>query len=342
MVLAAEAPDIDVIAYVKGSVYGFAHHRGFTHTFLGSPFMAALVVGVVFAGYKLRQALRRRRPSGKRQLGAADHKMHPNPPRWGVLFGLAWLAVLVHILLDYTNNYGVHPFSPFQNRWYSWDIVFIVEPVLYVILLGGLLLPVLFGLVHEEIGVRSRRPRGRVGAIVALLAVLGFWGFRDHQHRRAVQALRENIYHGEAPLRVSAYPYYVNPFKWYAVVETDHFFVRTTVDSWTPQVDPQGWSQLRYKQEPTPVTEAASKSYLGHVYLPWAQYPVLEVTAVPPPQGGYLVRFMDLRFMYPDRSGGALGAYALLDPRLNVQDMWFGGPFDRAAKAQAGDVSYSR
>jgi inner membrane protein len=329
LVLAAEAPDIDVLANFKGSVFGFAHHRGITHTLLGAPLMAAVVVGTVFAGYRLRQLLRRKYPSWKLELRPASHKIQPGPPRWGVLFGLAWLAVLSHILLDYTNNYGVRPFTPFLNRWYSWDIVFIVEPVLYIILLGGLLLPALFSLVNEEIGVRSRKPRGRVGAILALLAILLFWGFRDYQHRRAVEALRAGLYHGEAPVRVSAYPYYVNPFKWYAVVETDDFFIRTTVNSWTPQVDPDGWSQLRYKQDETPVTQAAAKSYLGRAYLDWAQYPVLEATPIPPPQRGYLVHFLDLRFMYPERSSGALGADAYLDSSLRVQGMWFGSLLSR-------------
>src|SRR6201987_1425022 len=50
LTLAAEAPDIDILAYFKGSAFGFAHHRAFTHTFLGIPFMAALVVGGVWAG----------------------------------------------------------------------------------------------------------------------------------------------------------------------------------------------------------------------------------------------------------------------------------------------------
>ena len=54
----------------------------------------------------------------------------PNlPPRWGILFLYACLAGLSHILLDFTNNYGVRPFWPFSEKWYSWDIVFIVEPV---------------------------------------------------------------------------------------------------------------------------------------------------------------------------------------------------------------------
>src|SRR4029078_1890375 len=35
MTLAAEAPDLDMIGQLRGPVFGFAHHRGFTHSFLG-------------------------------------------------------------------------------------------------------------------------------------------------------------------------------------------------------------------------------------------------------------------------------------------------------------------
>ena len=51
-----------------------------------------------------------------------------------------WPA-LRHILLDFTNNYGVRPFWPFFEKWYSWDIVFIVEPLLLILLIGGLVVP---------------------------------------------------------------------------------------------------------------------------------------------------------------------------------------------------------
>src|SRR5579883_1304930 len=60
------------------------------------------------------------------------------PPRWGMLFGFAYIAGLSHILLDYTNNYGVRPFWPFWEKWYSWDIVFIAEPLLWLALTAGL------------------------------------------------------------------------------------------------------------------------------------------------------------------------------------------------------------
>jgi inner membrane protein len=248
----------------------------------------------------------------------------PNlPPRWGLLFFYAYLAGLSHILLDFTNSYGVRPFWPLSEKWYSWDIVFIYEPFLYVFLFGGLLLPVLFGLINEEIGARQKGPKGRMAAMLALLAMAALWGVRDYEHRRAVNALQARTYDEADPLRVAAYPYPSNPFRWYAVVETPSFFARMRVDSLVPDVDPDGSMRLTRKPEEMPVTLAAKESYLGRVYLDWAAYPVTETE--PLDSGGYVVRFRDLRYAYPEFEGrNTLGAYAELDQNLRVVNEGFG------------------
>jgi inner membrane protein len=262
---------------------------------------------------------------------------NPNlPPRWGLLFGFACLAGLSHILLDFTNNYGVRPFWPFSERWYSWDIVFIVEPVLLVVLTLGLILPALFSLINEEIGARSKdaAPTGRLAATLALLAVFACWGLRDYEHRRAVGALQSRNYQGADAIRVSAYPYWVNPFRWYGVVETPAFFATMDVDSLAPEVDPEAQMQIHYKPEETPVTVAAQKTYLGRVYLSWAQYPITETEqlendpVVSPVENGraaYAVRFRDLRYDYPGRNARAtLGAVVFLTHDLQVVEERFG------------------
>ncbi len=282
LTLAAEAPDLDVLSRFGGPAFGFAHHRGFTHSFLGVPLDAAVVVGFVYLVWRLRG----------RKL------KDPNlPPRWGVLFLYACLAGLSHILLDFTNNYGVRPFWPFSERWYSWDIVFIFEPVMFGFLLLGLVVPWFFSLIDSEIGARQRGPRGRVAATLALLGVVLLWGLRAYEHRRAVGALAARTYQGADPLRVSAYPSLSDPFHWYGVVETPAFFVLAPVDSLAPEVDPEDRLAIRYKPEETPVTLAAKNSYLGRVYLDWAQYPITETETLPPPEGGYIVEFQDLRFV---------------------------------------------
>ena len=82
--------------------------------------------------------------------------------------------------------------------------------------------------------------------------------------------------------------------------------------------------EIRYKPEETPVTLAAKKSYIGRVFLDWAQYPITETEPLPPPQEGYIVVFQDLRFAGMPRSitgrrtRGALSKAMQLDRNLHV------------------------
>ena len=43
------------------------------------------------------------------------------------------MSTFSHLVLDWTNSYGVHPFWPFDDRWRYGDAVFIVEPWLWVV-----------------------------------------------------------------------------------------------------------------------------------------------------------------------------------------------------------------
>jgi inner membrane protein len=150
------------------------------------------------------------------------------------------------------------------------------------------------------------------------------WGVRDYEHRRALNALSARSYENADPLRVSAYPAMTDPFLWYGVVETSSFFALAPVNSLEPEVDPEGRLDIHYKPEETPVTLAAKNSYLGRVYLSWAQYPITETEALP--DGGYIVYFQDLRYTQmptafnrgaPPRRG-PLGAGVRLDKNLKV------------------------
>lgn len=299
MTLAAEAPDLDVFWGFKGPVYSFAHHRGFTHSFLGLILVSAVVVGFIYLVW----LLRRRRTN------------IPNlPPRWGLLLLFAYIAGLSHILLDYTNNYGVRPFWPFWERWYSWDIIFIVEPALYVILVAGLVLPTIFSQRHPV-------PRGRGFAVIALLCVAGLYAARDHEHRKAVHSLQQQRFNSAAPVRVSVYPYYWHLFRWYAVAETEDFFASADIDSRTGELN-RGELEFVSKPPQTAVTRAAKKCYLGRIYLDWAQYPLVTQTSS---GAGWVVYFRDLRYDYPPlRGGSTLSATVELDNQLQVVGEKFG------------------
>jgi inner membrane protein len=328
LTLAAEAPDLDVISRFGGSAFGLNHHRGFTHSLLGIPLVAAAVVALVYLLWRLRGRKTR----------------NPNlPPRWGVLFAFACLAGLSHLLLDFTNNYGVRPFWPFSERWYSWDIVFIVEPVLLAALLLGLTLPVLFSLIKNSLIQKKNAsndqetrpaPGSRLAASLALLCVVACWGVRDFEHRRALAALEARRYQGVPALRVSAYPFMTNPFHWYGVVETRSFFATSDLDSLSPQGNSPARVDLHPKPEETAVALAAKNTYLGRVYLSWAQYPVTETKSLDNdavsgsaenPEPAYAVQFRDLRYDYPVRKVRvSLGAVVLLSRDLKVVEERFG------------------
>ncbi len=304
MVLAAEAADIDVVWAFKGSTAGLQHHRGITHSFVGVPFVAAAVLALVYLLHRMRH----RAPRDRGQP----------PIRWGYLYLFAVLAALSHLPLDYSTAYGIRLFEPFNYRWYSWDIVYIVDPVIWLVLLAGLALPALFGLINQEIGVRSKAPRGRAGAISALLCLLLVWGVRDYQHRRVLSAMNSVLYQQAAPLRVAAYPYMINPFRWHGVVETSDFFATVPVNSLGPEID-DSQQRIFYKPEETEATRAAKASYFGRVYLDWAVFPLVRQQKLEGDLRGLFVDFQDLRYTYPDFRGKTpLGGYVVLTPDLRV------------------------
>ena len=64
------------------------------------------------------------------------------------------------------------------------DIV--VKTVMFLLLLGGLLIPALFGLVDREISKRRDVFRGRGWAVAALVGVAALYTLRSTEHARAV------------------------------------------------------------------------------------------------------------------------------------------------------------
>ncbi len=316
LTLTAEFPDVDILWEFKGPVEAMAHHRGLTHSFIGAPVDAAMVLGFVYVFHRWR--LKRGRPPAI-------------PPRWGVLFGFGLLAVLSHILLDFTNNYGIRPFLPFNWRWYSWDIVFIIEPVMLVLLIAGLVLPAIFSLVGSEIGEHRAKFRARWPAALALIAICAMWWLRDYEHRKAVTLVGSTDYRNEVVRRPAAMPYPVNPFLWQGLTETESLYAKTPLDLRDRNADPLDRAQLLYKPADTPVTLAAKRSPLGQAYLDWSRFPVVEAQPVLPPEQGYVVLFRDLRFEYSPFAFGQqprgrhpLSALVALDRNLRVIMMQIG------------------
>jgi inner membrane protein len=318
-VLAAEAADVDVFWGFAGPVEELKHHRGITHTFWAVPVVAGVVVGAVGLFHFWRQ---RNKHMGAPPFSSAPadekggiaqspepHVQPRQPIRWGWLYLTAFVAALSHLLLDWTNNYGLRPFFPFNPRWYAGSFLFIVEPVLWAIFFVSLVMPWLLGLADREIGARREPFRGRGWAIFALVAVLLLGCWRWAEHAQALAMLDNTNIAAEPVTRMAVEPYPVNPFRWHAILETADFYQTAEIDTRTGSIDSDPHRDVLYKPAVTPAVEAARRTPLGRVYLDWGTWavardvgqepaPGMDPPQLPPNRSWTTVEFTDLRFDY--------------------------------------------
>jgi inner membrane protein len=327
MAVAAQFPDIDTLWSLRGAVESLQHHRGITHTFIGVPFEALVIVGAVWGLHRWRSARAARHAAAERATSeATPTPARPQPPltvapvRWGLLYLFALVALLSHLLLDFTNNYGLRPFFPFNDHWYAASFVFIFDPAIFLLLLAALLGPALLRLVNAEIGARAENFRGRRWAIAALIGVVLLWGLRAFEHQRAVQlASAQNIQAPEAPVagnssqdtsgvapaaplpvflqaqRVLAGPDMLNPFRWHVAIDFGPAIQLAEVDSAGGVLTPA--DGVIAKPARTPELLAAMASPLGRAYLDWSAMPVIDVSKATEPGEPTVVIFRDARFM---------------------------------------------
>jgi inner membrane protein len=299
--VAAEVADSDELWSLAGPVEELKRHRGITHTLLAAPLLAAAVVGCVW----LYERWRKDRASAPNQ----KVKVPPAPVRWGWLYATALLATLSHLLLDWTNNYGVRPFFPFNPRWYAGSFVYIGEPVLWLLLGLAFALPWLLGLVDGEIGVRRKPFRGQGWAIFALTGMVALWGLRWTEASEARALVEHQQLGAEPALRVAVEPYPVNPFRWHAIEETNSTWQTAEVDTLRNQVESDPLADRIPKPEWTDAIRTAEQTPLGQAYMDWGRWAVvrdlgpqpvegLETPQLVPGRRWTTVQFTDLRFGY--------------------------------------------
>jgi inner membrane protein len=334
MTLAAEAPDLDVLWGLRGPVAVLEHHRGITHTFLGAPFVALAVTGTVYLWHRFRTRSKAGAPfkptagssgtetnegapsfafsakGGKDQSQPHNRSHTTLQPSWLLIWLFSLVAALSHLLLDFTNNYGLRPFFPFNPRWYAWSIVSIYEPLMWAALIGALVMPAIFGLADSEIGARRKPFRGRGWAIAALVFIAILYGVRNAEHQRALNLVRATTL-TEPILRSAAGPHPLNPFLWQGLAETADYYQTSSIDTRTDSVDTDS-GDVFYKPPVTMASLAAKRSYLGRIYLDWSSWPlVTDIGAQPAPGSDaipnlpaplpnwHTVEFRDLRFFAP-------------------------------------------
>lgn len=334
-VLAANAPDADIVVLAFGDRWTFLqHHRGITHAIVGV-FALAFILPLMFYGIDL--------------LLAGLRKQPPKVKLKGLLLA-SLITSATHPLLDWTNSYGIRFFLPWSPKWSYGDLVFIVDPYLWLILGGaaflltartkflkfvwggvaaaltflivasprsnGLPNPRLFTaiwilLLMVLIVLLLRSARERWGSRIAYAAfalVLCYWTFVAFTHWRALvhgneEATRIAAANGETVARLAAMPRLANPFRWDCVFETDratYCFELSLVD------DKRDDTPVRYAKpgpELKEVVDEISQQRPAQIFLGFARFPVLQL-ADPNCTSRTLVQLADLRYTEPGRSRG--------------------------------------
>jgi inner membrane protein len=290
LLLAANAPDIDIVTSAGGSLSYLHYHRHLTHSIAAMPVLALGTVALVWA-FARKQKI-----------------------RWAGAFFAALIAIATHLLLDLTNTYGVRLFLPFSARWLRLDLMNIYDLWIWAVFLLCIAAPFLGKLVGSEIASRdARQPlHGRGFAWVALLFVLLYNGGRGVLHARAVNELDSRIYEDAAPVRTLAVPGPANPWRWRGVVETADFYAVEDVDL-LGEFDPTHATVYR-KPAAGPAFDAAARLPDFQEFLRFSQFPLWRVSPSPELENGTKVEVLDLRFGTPQAP--AFMVTATLDANL--------------------------
>lgn len=347
LVIAANAPDIDVLSYARGEYFALAFRRGITHGWLAIVLLPVLITGMILGWDRLIR--RRRNPTAR-------------PARAGPVFALSFVGVLTHPTLDWMNTYGMRWALPFDGSWSYGDALFIVDPWIWlalggavflasnvsrvgqagwaalaaltsvVVLLGvgpSAALPWLMGLsgilaLRLRLGSDTSQARTRgvritgVAVLVYVAVMLGADTLASAEVRRVAADLAVGVED------VMVAPVRGNPFSSAIEIRTATAYVPGT-HNWlnTPRVRLNLDSSIPLFAIAEDVPEEVGRRVAGIArtrtsvqnYLTWSRYPHVRVAADP---DGWTVRFSDARYD-DERGAGGLAGVTVHISRTDIQ-----------------------
>jgi inner membrane protein len=284
MVVAANLPDIDTVSWAGGTLTYIEYHRGIAHSLIAAPVWALILI-LLFRS------------------------------RSWLSYAACLIGVLSHLLLDWTNTYGIRMLLPFSGHWLHLDMTDVVDPWILLAFLIAVAAPALAGLVGSEIGAKKSSGAKRGWAWVALAFLLAYEGGRFSAHQRALAVMGARLYNGKQATSLSAIPNRWTPFKWRGVAEGDGYVVDVPVDLNT-EFDPSE-GRIDYTSPPN---EAAMKTRPFEVFSRFDQLPFWRIEKRA--DGATEVQLIDLRFGTPEQPGFV--ATAILEPSGSVRESKFG------------------
>ena len=287
LLLGANMPDLDVLAYFDGPAADLAWRRGWSHGVLALILFPFLLTGALVIAHRMYHRNRR-----------ADSA--PVLPREVLL--LSSIAILSHPILDTLNTYGVRWLMPFSSRWFYGDALFIVDPWMWLLLGLG----VAWSWWRRRQGTESQDQPARLAVSLAALYVVGMWA----SGRLSAKIIaREIVMLSHQPLQsVMAGPLPLTLFRREFVVQEDSVY-RVGTFRWLsrPHIDLKTLRTFPREKPRHPAMATAESTQIMQRFLSWARFPTFEIQEAGTDH--YLVHVVDLR--YARRPGTGFGTITI-------------------------------
>ena len=316
LLIASNAPDIDIVSAARGSVSYLHWHRGPTHGPLGVIGLGLLSALLVWAG--------------DRYVVAPRQQSAEKTASFAALGVVSLIAVALHIAMDLPTSYGTRLLSPFDWHWYAFDWLPIIDVYLLVILAVGLL----FGTV-----AKGKAPARRMTALVLVLMGVNY-GLRAFTHHQAIAQVAAAFgprlppacegrssgsigpldvwpegarSRASAPclIRIAAVPTFGSPFRWRLIAQMSNAYELHDVDVLDMRFagGDDGRERIyrtsvRYPNVWTPAVTEAARTETARIFLGFSRFPAAR--SYVDPAGTATVRWSDMRF--------AGGLFAVAEP----------------------------
>ncbi|NGQ97394.1 metal-dependent hydrolase [Brevibacillus sp. SYP-B805] len=274
-VIGSQAPDLDGFTRIFGSAAYIRHHRGLSHS------IPALIVWTL-AAFGLIQAI---------MPQAA----------WGHLLAWIFLAVVLHVFVDLFNSYGTQCLSPFKRKWIAWNMIFIFDPLIFVMHLLGFML----WLGGAEPGTLF---------LSIYLCIAAYYVLRFKARNRAIESVKQSL---RLPGTYTVFPTH-SWNQWTFLVKTEqHWHVGELHGGEAIVLD-----TFAIKPE-TEMIAIAKQDPKVKAFLSFTSYAHVEVKAH---DFGFEVRWFDLRYRarFQGKSHYMFVAVVYLDKSLQIRDSFTG------------------
>ncbi|MBH5319187.1 metal-dependent hydrolase [Paenibacillus sp. GSMTC-2017] len=114
-VAGSQAPDLDNLLRLKGNACYIRNHRGISHSIPAIFVWTIAITGILQLLYR----------------GSLP---------WLHVGGWVLLSVMLHVFTDLFNAYGTQAMRPFKEKWISWNIIHIFDPVIFAVHIIAILL----------------------------------------------------------------------------------------------------------------------------------------------------------------------------------------------------------